>query len=343
MNATSSKKRQTEIVDGIFEEPPKKKARTQNPHQNPQRRAPPKKKAKAAETGPQYYQGYDFRVPLYGKDGKKKKGARAARSLVQKLNREQLLDIVEEYAGKDKRDSMSQFEKKRVAQWIEDVETIAIGGNVKKAQAQAAAEKAKERRKTIEAPAKKAQQPANREKLVPKSVKKHQHVTGGGANGVRKHKKPKKVDMARRLASPSPNPEFTEAFFNAYQDQLSGSEDEDEDESESSEEESGEELSEAEVEPESMHQGTEGSEIAAKAKEAGVHPLIVALGLGPDDKFNCTKIVHLPESGEYVIVTATSRKYKTTVHHSIHQTRVPDGSGRYQEEPLEDEIESEAE
>jgi hypothetical protein len=84
-----------------------------------------------------FYEANGLRIPLYDQDGtgnKRKQHTRLAKSLLHK-NLEQLLDIVEQYAGTAKRRELKDkgLSKVKVATWIEEKETLALGRHPKSA------------------------------------------------------------------------------------------------------------------------------------------------------------------------------------------------------------------
>ncbi|XP_014557084.1 hypothetical protein COCVIDRAFT_37405 [Bipolaris victoriae FI3] len=82
-----------------------------------------------------FYEADGLKIPLNDQDGlgdKKKQHARLAQSLLQN-DLEELLDIVEQYAGTQKRIEfcMLELSKVEVANWIEEKETLALGRHPK--------------------------------------------------------------------------------------------------------------------------------------------------------------------------------------------------------------------
>lgn len=76
-----------------------------------------------------------MKIPLYNQDGlgnRKRQYARLSKTLL-KNNTDQLLDIVEQYAGADRRQELKNkgLSKSRLANWIEEKETLALGRNPK--------------------------------------------------------------------------------------------------------------------------------------------------------------------------------------------------------------------
>jgi hypothetical protein len=77
-----------------------------------------------------FFEGYRVRIPLYNNNGERKEYARLSSALCVKI-RDQLLDIVEEYAGSDKRKQFidEKQTKANIADWIEKAESLALGPN----------------------------------------------------------------------------------------------------------------------------------------------------------------------------------------------------------------------
>lgn len=87
------------------------------------------------DTRVRFYEANGLKIPLYDNNGqgtKKRQHPRLARSL---LNRsvDNLLGIVEQYAGADKKQKFINkgISKLKLATWIEEVETLALGRNQK--------------------------------------------------------------------------------------------------------------------------------------------------------------------------------------------------------------------
>ncbi|EUC43902.1 hypothetical protein COCMIDRAFT_38172 [Bipolaris oryzae ATCC 44560] len=83
----------------------------------------------------QFYEANGLKIPLNDQDGlgdKKRQHARLAEALLRK-DLEELLDIVEQYAGTEKRIEfcMLELSKVEVATWIEEKETLALGRHPK--------------------------------------------------------------------------------------------------------------------------------------------------------------------------------------------------------------------
>ncbi|KAI4945549.1 hypothetical protein J4E91_007891 [Alternaria rosae] len=81
------------------------------------------------------YEANGLKIPLYNKDGlgnKKRPYARLSKGLL-KYSVDGLLDIVEQYAGAEKRQELKDegLAKSRLATWIEEKETLALGRNPK--------------------------------------------------------------------------------------------------------------------------------------------------------------------------------------------------------------------
>jgi hypothetical protein len=82
-----------------------------------------------------YYEANGLKIPLYNQDGlgnKKKQYARLSKGLL-KYSVDELLDVVEQYAGADKKKELKDkgLTKTRLANWIEEKETMALGRNPK--------------------------------------------------------------------------------------------------------------------------------------------------------------------------------------------------------------------
>lgn len=92
---------------------------------------PAKKTAKEVTTA-QYYEKNGVKIPLFEKGGKKRAHARLAKGLRNK-GTDILLDIVQEYAGVSKRMEIKNADKTKaeIAEWIEEVETRALGPHPK--------------------------------------------------------------------------------------------------------------------------------------------------------------------------------------------------------------------
>jgi hypothetical protein len=88
------------------------------------------------DAGARFYEKDGLKIPLYDHDGmgnKKKRCARLSKTLISKHSKKALLDIVEHYAGADKREELKNkgLDKVRLANWIEEKETFALGRNPK--------------------------------------------------------------------------------------------------------------------------------------------------------------------------------------------------------------------
>jgi len=81
-------------------------------------------------TDQQYYENHGIRIALHGKDGNRRHQARAS-STFRNKNIEVALDIVESYAGSDKRYQFKNEGKSKtfICNWIEMAETLAFGAN----------------------------------------------------------------------------------------------------------------------------------------------------------------------------------------------------------------------
>ncbi|KAI4921757.1 hypothetical protein J4E90_000184 [Alternaria incomplexa] len=86
-------------------------------------------------SGARFYEANGLRIPLYNKDGlgnKRRPYARLSKGLL-KYSVDDLLDMVEQYAGAEKRQELKDegLAKSRLANWIEKKETLALGRNPK--------------------------------------------------------------------------------------------------------------------------------------------------------------------------------------------------------------------
>jgi len=86
-------------------------------------------------SGARFYEANGLRIPLYNKDGlgnKRRPYARLSKGLL-KYSVDDLLDMVEQYAGAEKRQELKDegLAKSRLANWIEEKETLALGRNPK--------------------------------------------------------------------------------------------------------------------------------------------------------------------------------------------------------------------
>jgi hypothetical protein len=86
-------------------------------------------------SAPRFYEANGLKIPLYSQNGlgnKKRPNARLSKTLL-KYNTDELLDIVGQYAGADKRQELKNkgLAKTMLANWIEEKETLALGRNPK--------------------------------------------------------------------------------------------------------------------------------------------------------------------------------------------------------------------
>ncbi|KAF2660486.1 hypothetical protein K491DRAFT_674718 [Lophiostoma macrostomum CBS 122681] len=385
---TSPKKRKTQILDELVPSPQKKvKFAKENATPNPPKRKIPSKSASknppadplaASNVNPKpkplpnpspfkkFYEADGLRIPLYNKNGKRKQGARSAHSLAAKLNKAALLDIVEEYGGKTQRDTIANGNKNVISQWIERVETLALGGNVRKKK-QAVEKTAipdrnqgrgegKGKREANSAPKPEAA-PVQQDRVFAKPAPvaklaevKKQHVTAANEPRKRQPIDNKKAEKRRRQhgKEKAKHSAAAEALLKDYEYQPRADKEEDEEEEDSDEEEvAPEKEPEPEPEPEVMecHETTpdldsvptESMEVNDIIERTGVHPMIAALDLDPSDPQRRTLIVPLPKSRESVIVTASTWT-------AVHQTKIPwAGSFEQGEESDGESVESEAE
>jgi hypothetical protein len=143
----TNKNRQINIIDpfeaadlaqqgGKRKAAPKKNKNTTGPKPTGQQngrssRPRPAKKAPAtSSSGPRYYEKDGLKIDLYDKTSKKRVQARLSQGL-RNRSQQQLLDIVEEYAGAGKRELFKDASKADIADWIETVETRALPANPK--------------------------------------------------------------------------------------------------------------------------------------------------------------------------------------------------------------------
>ncbi|RYN78265.1 hypothetical protein AA0120_g11051 [Alternaria tenuissima] len=89
----------------------------------------------AQASAPRFYEANGLKIPLYSQNGlgnKKRPNARLSKTLL-KYNTDELLDIVGQYAGADKRQELKNkgLAKTMLANWIEEKETLALGRNPK--------------------------------------------------------------------------------------------------------------------------------------------------------------------------------------------------------------------
>jgi hypothetical protein len=91
---------------------------------------PAKKPTSTQRTGPRFYEEDGVKIPLYEKGGKRRANARLS-SILRNKNTDFLLDVVEQYAGADKRKEFKDADKSKaeMADWIEEHETYALGSN----------------------------------------------------------------------------------------------------------------------------------------------------------------------------------------------------------------------
>ena len=123
----------------------KKKAPESHASSPPKQKSTARARAKSATpatpstltraSGARFYEANGLKIPLYNKDGlgnKKRPYARLSKGLL-KYSVDDLLDIVEQYAGAEKRQELKDegLAKSRLANWIEEKETLALGRNPK--------------------------------------------------------------------------------------------------------------------------------------------------------------------------------------------------------------------
>jgi hypothetical protein len=85
-----------------------------------------KKAAATKDTAARFYEANGLKIPLFDNGGRKRI-ARSANTIAKK-SLEELLDIVEQYAGTDKKEKLRNkgLGKNRLVKWIEDQETLAF-------------------------------------------------------------------------------------------------------------------------------------------------------------------------------------------------------------------------
>jgi hypothetical protein len=144
-----SRNNQTKVIDDVDaiakamqcrkrKIPPKKKKNITNtgpsapPAASSSRAKPTKKPTATQDVGPRFYEKNRVKIPLYEKGGKRRANARLSSTLRNK-NTEFLFDVVEQYAGADKRKEFKDAGKSKadMADWIEEHETYALGPNPK--------------------------------------------------------------------------------------------------------------------------------------------------------------------------------------------------------------------
>ncbi|KAF1836987.1 hypothetical protein BDW02DRAFT_197677 [Decorospora gaudefroyi] len=91
----------------------------------------PKRKVVATgthPTGTRFYEAYGLKIPLFDNSGKRRPNARLSKSLTRHSVVE-LLDIVAQIAGDDKKEELRNkgLPKAKLANWIEEKETLALG------------------------------------------------------------------------------------------------------------------------------------------------------------------------------------------------------------------------
>jgi hypothetical protein len=204
MYVTNPRKRQTEILDdetamAIAAPAPKKQKSdgkktggfrfSNKPIQSKQGTRTPRVPTVTANV-PRYYEANGLRVPLFQKDSRKKREARLATVLHKRLSETKLLDIVEEYAGRDKRNEMSTMGKKELAEWIARVEELALGANKRNVVvSENDSKKMPESRTNVSHTQVNTAAEANRKKLVPASQKAKQMANATANNTPQANRK----------------------------------------------------------------------------------------------------------------------------------------------------------
>ncbi|KAL1799738.1 hypothetical protein ACET3X_000080 [Alternaria dauci] len=126
-------------AEAIASSPPKSNkttaATTRTRSKTPASPTSPKTPTSTQASPPRFYEANGLKIPLYNQNGlgnKKRSYARLSKTLL-KYNADELLDIVGQYAGADKRAELKNkgLSKPRLANWIEEKETLALGRNPK--------------------------------------------------------------------------------------------------------------------------------------------------------------------------------------------------------------------
>ncbi|KAH7077853.1 hypothetical protein BKA63DRAFT_593136 [Paraphoma chrysanthemicola] len=137
--ATKPSGSRTNIVKTSVKQTPRKtpkapKSLAQQDIASSEQAKPTRKLAAAHQSDSRYFEAsylaFSLRIPLYDQDGKKMQHARLSATLFTQ-SRDQLLDLVEEYAGKDKKKQfvVEKVSKKNIADWLEYAEQLALGAN----------------------------------------------------------------------------------------------------------------------------------------------------------------------------------------------------------------------
>ncbi|KAF2791483.1 hypothetical protein K505DRAFT_363792 [Melanomma pulvis-pyrius CBS 109.77] len=125
MDSSESRGRQTTILNdaqalSLSTSTQKKAPRARNPPESATTKA-------AGPMRVEYYEQNGLKINLYEKVSKKRRaGARQVSTLVNKHGKD-LLDIIQDYAGPSKRQEMATKLRKEQAEWISEVETLALG------------------------------------------------------------------------------------------------------------------------------------------------------------------------------------------------------------------------
>ena len=146
MDSNETSQRATTIVDNLagfehilaqHDRRKVKNAKVTSKHSGSQNGIGSRKRPLPKETGQaagiqEFYEEYDLKIPLQEKNGKRRQHARAAASLRNK-SEDEILDIVENYAGVAKRQNVKNSKKSKawIANWIEMAETLALGPSLK--------------------------------------------------------------------------------------------------------------------------------------------------------------------------------------------------------------------
>ncbi|KAH7088406.1 hypothetical protein FB567DRAFT_628124 [Paraphoma chrysanthemicola] len=124
----------TSVKQTSRKSPKAPKSLTQQDTASSEQAKPTRKLAAGHQSGSRYfeasYPAFSLKIPLYDQDGKKRQHARLSATLCSR-SRDELLELVEEYAGRDKRKQFvgENMTKKNIANWLEYAEQLALGAN----------------------------------------------------------------------------------------------------------------------------------------------------------------------------------------------------------------------
>ena len=290
-------------------------------------------------TNERYYENNGLRIPLYDKSGRKKTHARHAQGL-RKHNLDQLLDIVEEYAGTGKRKQFKDADvtKAEISDWIETVETFALPPNPKsklslpgpaqkkdtevdtatneepavKTQEGKGKVKAVQNQSTPEEPAEDTPRPAN----FPTAKRKHNDATPSPTHASHKTP-PKKLKIHHEADQQAAQSRADKRdTHQAKRDALKAHFAED---------------SDSEPEIPSMSNKDEDKTDEKAQRAAKLINFMGDVGMHPDNVDTSSMVVNIPENAEdRVLMASTLKNSKTVMHdtpipHDRSKTRVPIG------------------